>query len=233
MAAEHDGVLVVLSRSVVADDIVALELGSASGRPLPPWEPGAHVDVLLPNGMVRSYALCGSSEETWSWRIAVLRESFGRGGSKWVHEHARVGLELRFRGPHNGFRLRSARRYLFVGGGIGIAPLLPMLAHVDAKGADWALLYTGRNRSAMAFLPELLCYRERVVVWSQDRYGPPGLAGFLGDPAPSALVYCSGPESLTAAVRENCVPWPSDALSVERFTVLPSGACSDVVEGDP
>ncbi|MEU7657003.1 PDR/VanB family oxidoreductase [Streptomyces lincolnensis] len=217
---EFEGTATVVARRTVADGVVSLELAASSGEPLPPWRPGAHIDVVLPTGVTRQYSLCGPVKDTARWRVAVLREPDGRGGSQWIHDHLVEGGELRVRGPRNNFPLRPAARYLFVGGGIGITPLLPMIAEAEAAGAEWSLLYGGRTRASMAFLPELEGYGERVTVRPQDRYGLLDLAGFLGDPDPSALVYCCGPAGLIDAVEAHCADWPTGALNVERFAAV-------------
>ncbi|MGW0828003.1 PDR/VanB family oxidoreductase [Streptomyces sp. NPDC002845] len=215
--ADAVGTVTVLSRRVEADGVVSLELGTRSGEPLPPWQPGAHIDVVLPTGVTRQYSLCGPVGNTARWRVAVLREADGRGGSRWIHDHLHEGGELRVRGPRNNFPLRPTARYLFVAGGIGITPLLPMIAEAEAAGADWSLLYGGGTRASMAFLPELEGYGDRVTVRPQDRYGHLDLAGFLGEPDPSALVYCCGPAGLIDAVEAYCATWPAGSLNVERF----------------
>ncbi|MER5218765.1 PDR/VanB family oxidoreductase [Streptomyces sp. NPDC002838] len=215
-----EGTVTVVARRTVADGVVSLELAPTSVEPLPSWRPGAHIDVVLPTGVTRQYSLCGPVDpagDTARWRVAVLREPDGRGGSRWIHDHVHEGGELRVRGPRNNFPLRPAAKYLFVGGGIGITPLLPMIAQAGAAGAEWSLLYGGRTRASMAFVPELEGYGERVTVRPQDRYGLLDLAGFLGDPDPSALVYCCGPAGLIDAVEAHCATWPAGALNVERF----------------
>lgn len=214
---EFEGEAVVLSRRAVSDGVVSLELGLSSGEELPAWQPGAHIDVVLPNGLVRQYSLSGAVDNRTSWRIGVLREPDGRGGSEWIHEHAQAGTRLRFRGPRNNFPLLDSPRYLFIGGGVGITPLLPMIAGADAAGADWTLHYGGRTRESMAFLDELDRYGERVELRPQDRFGMLDLAAILGEPTPSTLVYCCGPAGLIDAVEEYCRSWPAGSLHVERF----------------
>lgn len=226
-----DRILVVRCRQAVADGVVSLELGPRAGESLPPWQPGAHVDVVLPTGITRQYSLCGPTNDTNRWRIAVLREPDGRGGSRWIHDDVREGGELRVRGPRNNFPLRPARRYLFVAGGIGVTPLLPMIAEAEAQGADWSLLYGGRTSASMAFLPELAGYGERVTPRPQDRFGYLDLPGFLGGPDPSVLVYCCGPTGLIEAVEAHCAIWPAGSLNVERFAAAagqqPAGGAGD------
>ncbi|MEE1799375.1 PDR/VanB family oxidoreductase [Streptomyces sp. JV176] len=209
--------LVVAERVESADDVVSLVLRHPDGESLPEWQPGAHIDLLLDGGLVRHYSLCGDPGDRSSWRIGVLRVPQGRGGSAYVHGKLHAGTPVRVRGPRNNFALRPAGRYLFVAGGIGITPVLPMIAAAEAAGADWRLLYGGRSRSSMAFLDELAAYGDAVAVRPQDRHGLLDLDGYLGEPAPGTLVYCCGPEPLLAAVEERCRAWPPGALRVERF----------------
>ncbi|NEB81300.1 oxidoreductase [Streptomyces sp. SID14478] len=211
--------LVVAACHQEAVDVVSLLLRRPDGGPLPAWEPGAHVDLVLAAGLERQYSLCGGDER--SWRIAVLRESDGRGGSAHVHDALRPGSRVAVRGPRNHFRLEPASAYRFVAGGIGITPLVPMLA---AATADWSLLYGGRSRRSMAFTEELTSRypADRLLL----REGPLDLAVHLADLRPGELVYACGPESLLATV-EALVP--PGALRTERFTA----ATADVeVEGD-
>jgi ferredoxin-NADP reductase len=224
VADPFEGEVVVLSRRVESDGVVSLELGLSSGGPVPSWEPGAHIDLVLPDGLTRQYSLCGSVENDKSWRVAILREPDGRGGSRWIHEHAHEGATFAARGPRNHFPLLPAPRYLFVAGGIGITPLLPMISQVHASGAGWELHYGGRRRASMAFLDELEGYGDRVVIRPEDELGMLDLAAILGGPAESTLVYCCGPTGLIDTVEERCRAWPPGALHVERFTnvVAPS-----------
>lgn len=209
--------LVVAGRHRAADGVLALTLRHPADEELPAWRPGAHVDLLLPAGRVRQYSLCSDPADRRRWRIAVLRERGGRGGSAYVHDHLPVGAPVRVRGPRNAFALHPAPRYRFVAGGIGIAPILPMVAAADAAGADWSLLYGGRTRAAMSFTGELAGYGDRVAVVPQDESGLPDLAPHLGAPRPDTLVYCCGPAPLLDAVADLCGSWPAGALHTERF----------------
>ncbi|MFD8484234.1 PDR/VanB family oxidoreductase [Streptomyces sp. NPDC059712] len=184
------------------------------GEPLPAWEPGAHVDVVLGPGLERQYSLCGDPADRTRWRIAVLRETDGRGGSAHVHEEVRTGDKLRVRGPRNNFRLEPAPRYRFVAGGIGITPILPMLAAAEEAGADWSLLYGGRTRAGLAFTRELGRYGDRVTIVPEDESGLLDLAPVLDDLPPDTLVYCCGPGPLLDAVEARC---PAGRLRLERF----------------
>ncbi|MGQ5636638.1 MULTISPECIES: PDR/VanB family oxidoreductase [unclassified Streptomyces] len=202
--------LLVTSHETVADGVVQLRL---EGHDLPRWEPGAHVDLVLPSGVVRQYSLCGDPEDTSSYTIAVRVVEDGRGGSREVHEQITEGMELEVRGPRNRFPLVEAESYVFVAGGIGITPLLPMLRALP-EHAEWRLLYAGRDRASMPFLEEVeKLGRGRVTVVE----GRPGLDAL--EAGEGAAVYCCGPEGLMAAVADR---FPD--VRLERFAPrAPSG----------
>ncbi|MFF7520501.1 PDR/VanB family oxidoreductase [Streptomyces pseudovenezuelae] len=214
MSDAYEAELVVDRRDSAADGVLALTLRHPLGEQLPAWEPGAHIDVVLGPGLERQYSLCGDPSDRTSWRIAVLREPAGRGGSAHVHEQLRQGGKVRVRGPRNHFALRPAPRYRFIAGGIGITPILPMLAAAQAAGTEWTLLYGGRTRDSMAFTEELSRYGDRVTVAPQDESGLLDLASVLDGVPEGTLVYCCGPGPLLDAVQEHC---PAGLLHVERF----------------
>lgn len=215
----------VAAKRPLAEGIVGLTLVAADGEALPPWTPGAHVDLLLGEDIVRQYSLCGELSDSQSLSVAVLREREGRGGSAFVHDRLAVGDLLTLRGPRNHFPLLDARRYLFIAGGIGITPLAPMIAQLDAAAADWQLVYGGRSRASMAFREELVDrYGDRVSILPQDEVGLLDLRTLLGRPGASAedlRVYCCGPEGLLEAVEAACADWPLGALQLERFAPRP------------
>lgn len=203
--------LLVAARAEVTEGVVQLRL---EGRDLPRWEPGAHLDLVLPSGLVRQYSLCGDPADTSSYTVATRLVEDGRGGSREVHEQLTEGMEIEVRGPRNRFPLVEAESYVFVAGGIGITPVLPMLRSLPA-GADWRLLYCGRSRESMPFLAELERL-DRVTVVT----GVPDLDTL--EVPEGAAVYCCGPEGLMAAVEER---FPQ--VRSERFTpraAAPGGA---------
>ncbi|MGW2169792.1 PDR/VanB family oxidoreductase [Streptomyces sp. NPDC001705] len=219
--------LLVTSRELVADGVVRIRL---EGHDLPRWEPGAHLDLVLPSGLVRQYSLCGDPEDTSAYTVATRLAEDGRGGSREVHEQVQEGTELEVRGPRNRFPLVEAPAYVFVAGGIGITPVLPMLRALP-EGADWRLLYGGRTRASMPFLEEIEKLDRdgersemgvppaegwgRVTVVAEDVDGRPGLDAFLAELPEGAAVYCCGPEGLIAAVEERLPA--GTALHLERF----------------
>ncbi|GAA2425692.1 PDR/VanB family oxidoreductase [Streptomyces macrosporus] len=216
---ETDLDLVLTAKESVAQGVVRLTLALPDGGELPAWQPGAHVDLRLTPELTRQYSLCSDPADRTRWQVAVLREPDGRGGSAHVHDRLAPGDPVRVRGPRNAFALQPSPRYLFLAGGIGITPLIPMLAAAERRGAQWELVYGGRNLASMAFHAELrTAYGGRVRLVPQDEHGPPDLDALLGSPRPDTLVYCCGPEGLLRAVEERCAAWPPGALHTERFT---------------
>ncbi|MEU6576977.1 PDR/VanB family oxidoreductase [Streptomyces sp. NPDC046805] len=205
--------LLITAHETVADGVVRLRLeGRQSGR----WEPGAHLDVVLPSGLVRQYSLCGDPEDTSSYTVATRLVADGRGGSREVHEQLAEGMELEVRGPRNRFPLVEAPTYVFVAGGIGITPILPMLRALP-EGAEWRLLYCGRTRASMPFLEDVEKLAQgRLTVVAEDEDGRPDLDALFADGvAEGTAVYCCGPEGLMDAVEER-VP-EGATLHLERF----------------
>ncbi|WP_411733366.1 cytochrome P450 [Paeniglutamicibacter sp.] len=217
--------LQVLERTEASDCVATLTLGHPDGGQLPHWKAGAHVDVHIPNGeldpYVRQYSLSSDSEERSTYRIGVLKEVSGRGGSAAVHERLVAGSAVTVSWPRNNFRLSPAGKYLFIAGGIGITPILAMIREAERAGADWELTYGGRTRTSMAFLDELAAYGDRVTVVPQDEFGHVDLPGLLAEARADTLVYACGPEPLLRAAEGHAAHWPKDALRLERFAPKP------------
>jgi ferredoxin-NADP reductase len=192
----------------LAEETIGLLLRPVN-RPLLPWEPGAHIDLVLPSGLVRQYSIAG--ESAGGYEIAVLREPRGRGGSAEIHQ-LKAGTRIGMRGPRNKFPLVDAPSYLFIAGGIGITPFRPMIAALGDR--DWRLLYRGRSLSAMAYA-DMLSRDPRVTLLPADQVARPDFAVLLADLAPGTAVYCCGPESLMRAV-EDAMPAHA-TLHTERF----------------
>ncbi|OKI05096.1 iron-sulfur protein [Streptomyces sp. CB02923] len=220
--------LLVVERAEEAEGVVRLRL---EGDGLPAWEPGAHLDVVLPSGTVRQYSLCGSPADTGSYTIATRLIEDGRGGSREVHEQLHEGTVVEVRGPRNRFRLEECHAYLFIAGGIGITPILPMLRQAESEGVPWRLVYGGRSRATMPFLEEVEklagAASDRVTVVAEDEDGLPDLAGALTGAPPHAAVYCCGPDPLMDAVAA-LLPQGARGLTLctERFApvaALPPG----------
>ncbi|WP_406458965.1 PDR/VanB family oxidoreductase [Streptomyces sp. NBC_00876] len=214
--------LLITERTTPADGVVQLRL---EGPDLPPWQPGAHLDLVLPSGLVRQYSLCGDPADTGSYTVATRLAEDGRGGSREVHAVLHEGAEAEVRGPRNRFPLADAPAHVLVAGGIGITPILPMVRALAASGADWRLLYGGRSRATMPFLEEiekLGADGGRVTVVPQDEAGHPDIAAALADAAAGTAVHCCGPEPLMDAVAA-ALP-PGCTLHLERFAAAGTDA---------
>lgn len=211
----------VTERNSEADDVLGLTLEAVDGSPLPPWKPGAHIDLVLSPDLVRQYSLCGDPKSASQYKIAVLHERNGRGGSRFIFKELCIGKELSIRGPKSNFPLKLSQRYIFIAGGIGITPLLPMINEVSKSGADWTLIYCGRSRRSMAFVNELQHFGEKITLVPFDEVGFADFASLLKSVKPNTLVYCCGPSGLLEAVERNMHEWPKGSLHVERFSPIP------------
>ncbi|WP_217238056.1 cytochrome P450 [Streptomyces sp. AC555_RSS877] len=202
-----------------AQDVLAVELGLPDGSELPAWRPGAHVELRLPSGRLRQYSLCGDPADATTWRIGVLREPKGRGGSVELHELAGPGATFAVRGPRNHFPLVEAPSYLFVAGGIGVTPVLAMVRAAAGRGTPFTVVYGGRTRSTMAFADELAAVAgDRLTLLPQDEAGLPDLPRLLGGLDTDTAVYACGPAPMLAAVERECARLDlTDRLHLERF----------------
>ena len=224
---------VVTKRELVAPDAVALTLADPDGGLLPSWTPGGHIDVQLPSGRRRQYSLCGPPGRRTDYRIAVRRIADGGGGSIEMHDAFDVGDTLVFEGPRNAFYLGGGEReVLFVIGGIGVTPILPMMRAAQQRGIDWRAIYAGRSREYMPLLDEVLKVApDRVTVWADDERGRFATADdLLTGAGPQTAVYVCGPTPMLESVRIARSAFPEHAnapLHYERFSPAP------VVDGVP
>ncbi|MGO4301227.1 cytochrome P450/oxidoreductase [Leifsonia sp. RAF41] len=209
--------VIVSGRRDVVRGVVELTLTAVAGD-LPAWRPGAHIDLELPGGMVRQYSLTGDASDG-AYRVAVLREDAGRGGSRAVHDGVAVGDRLRIRGPRNHFAPQPAPFSLFLAGGIGITPLLPMAAEAEAAGLPWRLLYLGRSRETMAYADDLQNrYGANVYLWPSAERGRYDIDDVWRRLPAGGRVYACGPEELLLALEESARrAGRSDSVVVERF----------------
>ncbi|MGH3970821.1 MAG: PDR/VanB family oxidoreductase [Mycobacterium sp.] len=228
-AHDHRVTLTVVDRQVVAhdQDVVALTLAGADGGPLPPWRPGAHLDIHLPSERVRQYSLCGDPTRCDVYRIAVRRIPDGGGGSIEVHEALQAGAQITTNGPRNAFPLTMpghgspARRLRFIAGGIGITPILPMLAHADRLGVDWSMVYAGRSRESLPFLDDVTGFGDRVEVRTDDVHGIATAEALLGACPDETAVYACGPAPMLTAIRARLSGRDHVELHFERFAAPP------------
>jgi tetrachlorobenzoquinone reductase len=203
-----------------APNIISYELLPLQGGELPPFTAGAHIDLTLPNGLVRSYSLLNPQSERNRYVIAVQKDQASRGGSKWVYENLRVGDVLTVNGPRNNFLLdETPERSIFIAGGIGITPILSMIDRLSAIGRDWELVYCSRTRSATPFLESL--EKEARVRFNFDE--EPGgkmldIAALVKAAPANCHLYCCGPIPMLNAFELATKDLARERVHVEYFT---------------
>lgn len=207
----------------LTERIIGIDLVAQDGATLPPFTAGAHLDVHLPGGLIRQYSLYNNPRETHRYRIAVLREPNSRGGSEAFHTRVRAGDLLTVSRPRNNFGLvAGATRHVFLAGGIGITPLLAMVATVHAQGEPFHLYYCTRNAGCTAFFDELRPWIEQGCVTVHHDDGDPqrglDLAHVLRDYLPGTHLYACGPGGFLDAIDRAAGHWPAAARHSERFS---------------
>lgn len=214
------------------EGIHAFELTDPDGAELPHVEAGAHVDVHLPGGIVRSYSLAGDPADRSRWLLAVLREANGRGGSRAMHENVRVGDVLRVGWPRNTFALvPDATHAILLAGGIGITPLKAMAHQLARQGRSFEIHYCARSHKHAAFVDQLGALMPRGNLHLHFDGGDPAkgldIAGLLVTPRPGAHLYYCGPAGFMKACAEASGHWPAGTVHKEHFNAPePTAACA-------
>jgi ferredoxin-NADP reductase len=199
-----------------APGVLSLQLTAADGSPLPSFEPGAHLDLTLPDGTLRQYSLCGDPADTSHYRLGV-RAVQGGVSSGFIHGELRPGEILTVTGPRNNFPLVDAARYIFVAGGIGITPLLPMMRAASGKGRPWTLLYCNRRDEDAPFLAEIRALGGEISLHATEAGTRLDAAKRLGPVQQDTVVYCCGPERLMTALETATAAWPEGSVRFEWF----------------
>jgi ferredoxin-NADP reductase len=202
----------------VALDVAAFDLVAADGRELAPFSPGSHVDVHLPNGLIRQYSLCSDADDVARYTVAVKKESAGRGGSLAMHDRIEEGSSIAIAGPRNLFPLAAGSHHsLFVAGGIGITPIFAMIRWLAARGQSWELHYCARSAEHAAFYQEL-CALGAAQVHPYFSEAPLlDTRALLAAPQAATDVYCCGPEGLMKAVKDASADWNPAQVHFEWF----------------
>jgi ferredoxin-NADP reductase len=211
-----------------ADGVLSLDLVAPDATPLPAFTPGAHVDLHMPDGQVRQYSLCGDPADRSTYRVAVRAVEGGR-VSRAIHRDLRPGALLTVGLPRNNFPLLPSPQYLFVAGGIGITPLLPMMRVASRQGSVWSLLFCARRAADAPFLNEARALGGSVIVHESDAGTRLDVAARLQDVPEATLLYCCGPDRLMTAVEDATRHWPEGTVHFEWFT--PKARPADEVSG--
>lgn len=207
-----------------APGIRSFELSDPDGHELPPFTAGSHVDVVVPGGPLRQYSLFNDPAERHRYRIAVLLEPSGRGGSRAMHEAVAPGDLLEVSAPRNHFPLEeSAERHLLIAGGIGVTPLLAMVSRLQRIGAPFEIHYCTRSAERTAFRDALAPLAAAGAVRFHHDGGDPGRGLDVralvarADDDEGTHLYCCGPPGLMRAVRDAASAWPAYRLHFEHF----------------
>lgn len=209
----------------VASGVLALRLEPIGQAVLPAFEPGAHIDLHLPNGMVRQYSLLDDGPIDGHYRLGVGLSRDSRGGSVYVHQALRPGDMLHVGAPRNLFTLDpAASSLLFIAGGIGITPLLAMARRCAAQQRPWRLLYCVASRLRAAFLDELTALPGgTVTVHVDDEAGQPAnLDQWVAGLNAGEHLYCCGPAVMMSRVEDCASPSIRDRLHFEWFAPAPA-----------
>jgi tetrachlorobenzoquinone reductase len=222
----HDSLMQVRVKriSFEADNINSYELVNPAGGDLSSFTAGSHIDLHLPNGMIRSYSLVNHQGERNRYVIAVNNDAASRGGSKLIHEAVRVGDIITVSHPRNNFALQEdAEHSVLIAGGIGITPLLSMIRRLEALGRSWELFYAARTRLTAAFLDELKALRPDVhpnlhLNFDQEREARMiDLSSIVKAALPDAHLYCCGPVPMLEAFEAATADRPAGHVHVEYF----------------
>jgi len=224
-----------------ADGIVSVEFRPATPAvDFPAFEAGSHIDLHLPNGLVRSYSLCNPSSDRQRYVVGVLNDRKSRGGSRYVHQQLRVGMTLPISQPRNNFKLEEgAGHSVLVAGGIGVTPIWCMLQRLAAIGKPAELIYCARSRKESAFgeaIAALAAEKGIALTWhfDEEKGGPPDLAALLGGKGADSHYYCCGPTPMLDNFEKTCAQLGLANAHIERFAAVhveaPSATQSYLVE---
>ena len=227
-----------------AEGIISIELRPAPGTAdFPAFRAGSHIDLHLPNGMVRSYSLLNDPQEQHRYVLGVLKDQGSRGGSRCVHEQLRIGMVLEISAPRNNFALQEdAPHSVLLAGGIGVTPLLCMARRLKALGRSFQVVYCARSRAHAAFMSDIEALGVPVLGhFDAEKGGPPDMAALLQGSAAQAVqqglvhsaadihFYACGPAVMLDAFEKQCQSMGFANAHVERFSAVTVAAASDAL----
>jgi len=212
-----------------AEGIISVELRPWGDTVFTPFEAGSHIDLHLPNGLVRSYSLLNAPSDQGRYVVGILRDRASRGGSRYVHEQLRVGTQLQISQPRNNFALDTrASHSVLVAGGIGITPIYCMFRQLLALGRSAELIYCARSRAEAALVDEISGLGAKVLYhFNDEKGGLPDLASYLAGRPADTHFYCCGPTPMLDAFEQTCERLGYPHAHIERFTAAEVAASED------
>ncbi|WP_127112599.1 PDR/VanB family oxidoreductase [Shimia sediminis] len=202
-----------------ATDVIELELRLPDGSEIPTYQPGAHIDLELPNGITRSYSIKGDPAQSDRYVVGVGLDTASRGGSKYIHKNMRVGDVINVSRPRNHFPLiETAEKVVLIAGGIGATPMVCMARRLSELGQACQLVYAIRSNDRAAFLTELqaLDIDLRLHI-DNENGGPINLAEVISDQPKGTHFYCCGPAGMMTAFETATADLPDENIHVEYF----------------
>jgi vanillate O-demethylase ferredoxin subunit len=209
----------IRSITYLAARINAYELVDPGGHDLPRFAAGAHISVRLAEGLVRDFSLWNDPAEHGRYCIAVLREG---PGSAQLHDRTRVGDLIEGSLPRNNFPLtEDAERHLLIAGGIGITPIMAMIAELRRRRAEFRVHYCTRSPEETAFLDDLAVLAAQGVVQFHHDGGDPkrglDLVATLRERRSGTHLYYCGPGGMMAGAAAASAHWPPGTVHCEFF----------------
>jgi ferredoxin-NADP reductase len=221
-ATSADGLIDVRLTAIryAARDTNLYEFTRLDGKPLPSYQPGAHIDLHLPNGLIRQYSLIEADPDPASYRVGIKRDPASRGGSRHIHDDLRVGKSLKISPPRNNFALvEDASHVVLLAGGIGITPIWCMVQRLNKLGRPWTLHYACRSRADMAFLQSLEAMAPAQFHFDEESGGKfLDVAAIIAAAPKDAHLYCCGPTPMLKAFETATENWPREQVHIEYFT---------------
>ena len=213
------------SVSQEARDTRIYEFASSDGRPLPVGQPGSHIGLHLPNGVVRQYSLVTCDGDPQSYVVGVKRDANSRGGSAYIYDELHEGAIIQVEPPRNNFPLdESASETIFVAGGIGITPIHSMVRRLVRLGHRWRLFYACRSREDAVFADELKLLGNSTFHFDDEAKGHLDIARIVADAPAGVHLYCCGPVPMLTAFEAATRTRPASQIHVEYFAARQEAA---------
>jgi tetrachlorobenzoquinone reductase len=216
----------------VARDTKIFTFQRVDGGKLPAYKPGAHIDLHLPNDMLRQFSLTLPASDPDSYTVGVKRDENSRGGSRYIIEQMKVGDQIKISAPRNNFPLvEGADHVVLVAGGIGITPIWCMAQELEAQGRSWKIHYACRSQADMAFLSDLKKLNpERVHLHFDDEAGGKvlDLAAAIAEAPANAHFYCCGPNPMLKAFEAAAASRPRANVHIEYFTAKEEASANEL-----
>lgn len=219
---------------IMSIELVPAAVGGASAQTFPDFTPGAHIDLHLPSGLVRSYSLVNAPGETNRYVLGILADPKSRGGSRFIHDNFRVGMTLDISAPRNHFELdENTAHTVLVAGGIGVTPILCMYRRLRSLGRSVKLLYCARTAPQAAFVDEINALGGDITYHFDDQQGgkPASLTSFLAGQPAGTHAYCCGPGVMLDAFEAACAEADIANVHIERFAAAPDAPPPATSEG--